>query len=54
VWRWVLHAPQIGDFARIRAGGDRLSAVSLALPIYLDAIKIFLAVLQLMRGRRRD
>ncbi|CAN5570098.1 hypothetical protein BH10ACI4_BH10ACI4_13580 [soil metagenome] len=44
----------IGDFARIRAGGDGQSAVSLALSIYLDAINIFLAVLQLMSGRRRD
>jgi FtsH-binding integral membrane protein len=44
----------VGDFARIRAGGDGASAVSLALSIYLDAINIFLAVLQLMSGRRRD
>ena len=45
----------IGDFARIRAGGDGQSAVSLSLSIYLDAINIFLAVLQLMGGgRRRD
>jgi len=45
----------IGDFARIRAGGDGQSAVSLALSIYLDAINIFLAVLQLFGGgRRRD
>jgi modulator of FtsH protease len=44
----------VGDFARIRAGGDGRSAVSLALSIYLDAINIFLAVLQLMGGRRRD
>lgn len=43
----------IGDFARIRAGGDGRSAVSLALSIYLDAINIFLAVLQLMGGGRR-
>jgi modulator of FtsH protease len=42
----------IGDFARIRAGGDGRSAVSLALSIYLDAINIFLAVLQLTGGRR--
>ncbi len=42
----------IGDFARIRAGGDGASAVSLALSIYLDSINIFLAVLQLMGGRR--
>src|SRR6185437_13425283 len=38
----------VGDFARIRAGGDGRSAVSLSLSIYLDAINIFLAVLQLM------
>src|ERR1700679_1239015 len=44
----------IGDFARIRAGGDGRSAVSLSLSIYLDAIDIFLAVLQLLSGRRRD
>jgi len=44
----------VGDFARIRAGGDGQTAVSLALSIYLDAINIFLAVLQLMSGRRRD
>jgi modulator of FtsH protease len=45
----------IGDFARIRAGGDGQSAVSLSLSIYLDAINIFLAVLQLFGGgRRRD
>ncbi len=45
----------VGDFARIRAGGDGQPAVSLALSIYLDAINIFLAVLQLMGGgRRRD
>jgi modulator of FtsH protease len=42
----------VGDFARIRAGGDGASAVSLALSIYLDSINIFLAVLQLMGGRR--
>jgi modulator of FtsH protease len=44
----------VGDFARIRAGGDGQSAVVLALSIYLDAINIFLAVLQLMGGRRRN
>ncbi len=43
----------IGDFARIRAGGDGRSAVSLSLSIYLDAINIFLAVLQLLSGGRR-
>ena len=44
----------VGDFARIRAGGAGASAVMLALSIYLDGINIFLAVLQLMGGRRRD
>jgi modulator of FtsH protease len=43
----------VGDFARIRAGGDGQSATVLALSIYLDAINIFLAVLQLMGGGRR-
>ena len=42
----------VGDFARIRAGGNGQSAVVLALSIYLDSINIFLAVLQLMGGRR--
>ena len=44
----------IGDFARIRAGGGGASAVQLSLSIYLDAINIFLAVLQLFGGRRRS
>ena len=45
----------VADFARIRAGGDGMSAVSLALGIYLDAINIFMILLQLMGGRsRRD
>ena len=44
----------VADFARIRAGGDGQSAVTLALSIYLDAINIFLAVLQLFGGRRRN
>src|SRR5450432_1283539 len=44
----------VGDFARIRAGGDGQPAVSLALSIYLDAINIFIAVLQLTGGRRKD
>ena len=44
----------VGDFARIRAGGDGASAVVLALTIYLDAINIFLAVLNLLGGRRRN
>jgi modulator of FtsH protease len=44
----------IGDFARLRAGGDNLPAHVLALSIYLDGINIFLAVLQLFGGRRRN
>ena len=43
----------IGDFARIRAGGGGASAVVLSLSIYLDAINIFMAILQLMSGGRR-
>jgi modulator of FtsH protease len=42
------------DFSRIRAGGDGLSPVQLAVSIYLDAINIFLALLQLFGDRRRD
>jgi FtsH-binding integral membrane protein len=41
------------DFARIRAGGDGYSPVQLAVQIYLDAINIFLAILNIL-GRRRD
>ncbi len=44
----------VGDFARIRNGGDGQPAVSLALSIYLDGINIFLAALQLLSGRRRN
>jgi modulator of FtsH protease len=42
------------DFARIRAGGQGANAVQLATSIYLDAINIFLALLQIFGGRRRD
>ena len=42
------------DFARIRAGGDGLTAVQMATSIYLDAINIFLALLQIFGGRRRS
>ncbi len=42
----------VADFARIRAGGNGQSAVVLSLSIYLDAINIFMAILQLMGGRR--
>ena len=45
----------VADFSRIRAGGDGMSATQLAVGIYLDAINIFLILLQLMSGRsRRD
>jgi modulator of FtsH protease len=42
------------DFARIRAGGDGMTAVQLATSIYLDAINIFLALLRIFGGRGRD
>ena len=42
------------DFSRIRAGGDGLTAVDLAVSIYLDAINIFIALLQLFGLRSRD
>jgi FtsH-binding integral membrane protein len=42
------------DFARIRAGGRGATPVQLATSIYLDAINIFLALLQIFGGRRRD
>ena len=42
------------DFARIRGGGGGATAVQLATSIYLDAINIFLALLQIFGGRRRD
>ncbi len=42
------------DFARIRAGGDGLTPVQLAVQIYLDAINIFLALLQIFGGRRSN
>lgn len=43
------------DFARIRAGGGGgATAVMLAVSIYLDALNIFLALLQIFGGRRRD
>lgn len=40
------------DFARIRAGGDGLTPVQIAVHIYLDAINIFLALLQIFGGNR--
>lgn len=42
------------DFARIRAGGGGTTPVLLAVSIYLDALNIFLALLQIFGGRRRD
>ncbi len=42
------------DFARIRAGGDGFTPVQLAVQIYLDAINIFLALLQLFGSRRSE
>lgn len=42
------------DFARIRAGGDGYTPVQLAVQIYLDAINIFLAILQLFGSRSRE
>ncbi len=42
------------DFARIRAGGDGLTPVQMAVQIYLDAVNIFLALLQIFGGGRRS
>ncbi len=42
------------DFARIRAGGSGFTPVQLAVQIYLDAINIFLALLQLFGSRRSE
>jgi modulator of FtsH protease len=42
------------DFARIKAGGGGRNAIELATSIYLDAINIFLALLQIFGGRSRD
>ena len=42
------------DFARIRAGGDGLTAVQMATSIYLDAVNIFIALLQIFGNRSRD
>jgi FtsH-binding integral membrane protein len=51
----IFTALTVADFARIRAGGDGMSATTLALSIYLDAINIFMILLQLLGGRsRRD
>jgi FtsH-binding integral membrane protein len=51
----IFTALTVADFARIRAGGAGMSAVTLSLSIYLDAINIFMILLQLLSGRsRRD
>jgi uncharacterized protein len=43
------------DFMRLKAGGQGATPVQLALSIYLDALNIFLALLQIFGGgRRRD
>ena len=42
------------DFARIKNSGSGLGPVQLATSIYLDAINIFLALLQIFGGRSRD
>ena len=42
------------DFARLKAGGDGLTPVQMAVSIYLDAINIFLALLQIFGGRRSN
>ncbi|MBD5655111.1 MAG: Bax inhibitor-1 family protein [Candidatus Eremiobacteraeota bacterium] len=42
------------DFARIKGGGGGATAIELATSIYLDAINIFLALLQIFGGRSRD
>jgi modulator of FtsH protease len=42
------------DFARIKAGNTGATSIELATSIYLDAINIFLALLQIFGGRSRD
>jgi modulator of FtsH protease len=42
------------DFARLKNGGGGLGPVQMATSIYLDAINIFLALLQIFGGRGRD
>lgn len=39
------------DFSRIRAGGSGAGPVQLAVSIYLDALNIFIALLQIFGGR---
>jgi len=50
----IFSALVLVDFARLRAGGDGLTPVQMALSIYLDAINIFLALLQIFGGRSRS
>lgn len=58
LYAWLILAVFTGlvliDFARIRAGGDGYTPVQLAVQIYLDAINIFLVVLQLLGARRSE
>ncbi len=58
VYSWLTLAIFTGyvliDFARIRAGGDGLTPVQMAVQIYLDAINIFLALLRIFASRRED
>ncbi|MGH7708505.1 MAG: Bax inhibitor-1/YccA family protein [Vulcanimicrobiaceae bacterium] len=42
------------DFGRIRAGGGGATAIELATSIYLDAINIFIALLEIFGMRRRS
>jgi modulator of FtsH protease len=42
------------DFARIKAGGDGLTPVQMAMQIYLDGINIFLALLRIFGLRSRS
>lgn len=42
------------DFARLRAGGDYLTPVQMAVQIYLDAVNIFLALLNILGNRRQN
>jgi len=44
----------LADFSRIRAGGDGLTPVDIAVSIYLDGLNIFIALLQLFGVRSRD
>jgi modulator of FtsH protease len=50
----VFAALVLVDFSRIKAGGQGATPVQMAVQIYLDAINIFMALLQIFGGRRRD